>query len=184
MGEHRLVGTGERVAVASVQLDTAAHHDVLERAALGSGADEGVGGGQGEGPGEFGSGAGIGLPHREVDEHMRIEGRDHLDDAVAIGGFDAQELGAAETTARRVDIDPEQRSHPGFVLEHRGDERAELASHPAHEQPLATHGITLALRGLGRADASDSSSESACRDEDRRGQTYGVFSGLLQVRQR
>ena len=133
LGGHRLVGPGERVPAPAVQLDPAAHHDALQRAALGGSADEGCGGGIGEGTGEAGAGPGVGLPHRQVHEYMGVERGDHIDDAVAVGWFDAVELGASQSPSRRVNVDAHQRADPRFGFEHRCDQRAQLASHPAHE---------------------------------------------------
>ena len=41
--------------------------------------------------------------------------------------------------ARRIDVDPLERTHPRFVLEQAGDASSELTTHPAHENPHTRH---------------------------------------------
>ena len=48
---------------------------------------------------------------------MRVERRDDVDDALAIARFDEVELAAAQPPSRRVDVDAEDRAHPGLGFE-------------------------------------------------------------------
>ena len=74
---------------------------------------------RGEALGQIGSGAGIGFPHRKVQQHMRVEPGDNVDDALAIAGLDQMELAATKSPPRRVDIDAQDRADPRLALEQR-----------------------------------------------------------------
>ena len=82
---------------------------------------------------------GIRLVHPEVDDHVGIDLRDQLDDPRAIPWIHPVELGSVETAPRRVDVDADELRDPGFLLEPRCHERAELASHSAHDHPPLLH---------------------------------------------
>ena len=107
---------------AAVDLHPAAKHHGLQRRALGGRAHDGGGGVGGEPPGVRKTDAGVGLPDAEIDEHVRVERGDDLDDAIALRGLEQMELGLAKSPARRVHIDADERADPGFGLELRGHE--------------------------------------------------------------
>ncbi len=48
---------------------------------------------------------------------MRVELGDDVDDSGAIGRLDEVELAASQTTTRRVDVDAENGTYPGLVLQ-------------------------------------------------------------------
>ena len=79
-----LGGTGGRVAGPAVDLDAAAHHHALQRRALGRGTDHGGGGVGGELASVSQAGSSIGFPDAQVDEHVRVELGDDIDDAFAL----------------------------------------------------------------------------------------------------
>ena len=84
-----------------------------------------------------GVGAGIGLPDREVHDHVGIEVADDADDLPAIPGLDPVERGRAQAASGWVDVEPGDLAGPALLLEQRGDERAELTPHAAHQDALS-----------------------------------------------
>lgn len=100
-----LGGAGERAAAAPVDLQTAAHHHRLQRRALRSGADDGRGGIRGERAGMVQRGAGVGFPDADVDDDVRVELGDDVDDAFALRRLEEVELGHSQAAAGRVHVD-------------------------------------------------------------------------------
>ena len=79
---------------------------------------------------------------------MRVETSDEVDDAWTISWIDEVELAAMQPAPRRVDVDAENRAHPGLGFEQRRDERTELAAHAADKHPLSAHTSEVTSRDL------------------------------------
>ena len=126
-------------AATTVDLDAAAHDDRLEGGTFRSCCDDRGCCLTGEPFGQGGSGACIGLPDRQVNQHVRVERGDDIDDALAVAGIDEVELAAAQAAPWRVDVDAENRAHPGLGFEQQRDERTEFSAHSADEHPLPAH---------------------------------------------
>ena len=141
MSRHRFVGASQRLLASPIDLDATAHHDRLQRPAFGGRAHDRCGRLVGELSGVVGAGTRMRFPHGQMDEDMRIERSDHIDDPFAIGGFDAMELGLAQAAPWRVDVDAAQLTDPGLGLEQRRDQRAQFAAHSADEYPLPSHNL-------------------------------------------
>ena len=62
-------------------------------------------------------GSSIGLPHCEVNQHMGIEAGHDVDDPLAVAGLDQVELAAAQAPPGRVDVNAQDRAHPGLGFE-------------------------------------------------------------------
>ncbi len=135
----RLARPREGAACASVDLDAAAHHDVFERRAFGCGTEDRRGGLIGEGCRNVRCGAGVGLPDADMDEHVRVELGDGLDDSVVLVGVNPVEDRTLEPMSRGIGIDTRQFPHPRLRLEKAGDRGAEFATHTAHEHPFSSH---------------------------------------------
>ena len=88
-----------------------------QRRALGGRSDDRGGRVAGEPLGHGGAGAGVGLPDGEVHQHVRVERRDDVDDPLAIAGIDEVELAATQPAPGRIDVDAEDRAHPGLGFE-------------------------------------------------------------------
>ena len=99
-----------------VDLDAAAHDDALERPALGRGAEDRRGGVVGQLAGLVGRGPAVGLPHRDVDDDVGIEGGDRLDDAVVVVRRDEVERRPVQTPSRRIDVDARRARRPTAPL--------------------------------------------------------------------
>ena len=67
--------------------------------------------------GERRAGPGVGLPHRQMHQHMRVERGDDIDDSLAIAGLDEVELAAAQPPSWRVVVNAKDRAHPGLGFE-------------------------------------------------------------------
>ena len=70
---------------------------------------------------------------------MGVEGGDQRGDALVVLGRGQVDLGAVESAAGRVGVDPEQLVDPRLGFEQSRDARAEVAAHSADEHPLAGH---------------------------------------------
>jgi hypothetical protein len=79
------------------------------------------------------------LPDGDVDEDVGVEGGHRLDGAVVLAGHDTMEHRSVEAIARRVGVDPLERSHPRLVFEQTRYTRPEFTTHAAHEDPYASH---------------------------------------------
>ena len=84
-------------------------------------------------------GARVGLPHTDVDEHVRVEAGDGLDDPFVLVGMNPVKHRTMQAAPRRIGVDSRQLTDPRFVLEQSGDRGAELPAHAAHEHPFPTH---------------------------------------------
>ena len=112
---------------------------MFERAALGSRTEDGDRRVVGELRGERRAGTGVGFPDADVDQHVRIEVDDGLDDAVVFVGVNPVERRTLEPAPRRIGIDPRQGLDPRLVFQQTGDLCAEFAANAAHEHPLTCH---------------------------------------------
>ena len=81
----------------------------------------------------------LGLPHADVDEHVRIERGDRLDDPIVLVGVDAVEDRTMEAMSRRIGIDSGQFTHPVLGFQQAGDRGTELSAHATVEHPFPTH---------------------------------------------
>ena len=134
-----LVGAGQGSASPAVHLDPAADHQVFERTALGSCSDDRCRGRIGQQRRGVGSGACIGFPHPDVDEHVRVEVDDGVDDSIVFVGVDPVEYRTIESAPRWIGIDPRQRSHPVLGLEQTRHQGAEFAPDAADEHSTTGH---------------------------------------------
>lgn len=112
---------------------------MFERPAFRGGAEDGCCGTIGELGGQLRCGTSIGLPHADMDEHVRIEITHRAHDPVVFVGVNPVECRTLEATTGRICVDPRQRSHPRFVFEQTGDLGAEFASDATDEYPLPCH---------------------------------------------
>ena len=133
------VGAAQRTLRPSVDLDPGTDHDGVERRALGGCAEHVERSGLAPCRRLGRRRPGVRLVHPEVDDHVGIDLRDQLDDPRAIPWIHPVELGSVEAAPRRVDVDADELRDPGLLLESRCHERAELASHSAHDHPPLLH---------------------------------------------
>ena len=152
IGWHGLVRAGRRTPAAAVDGDAGPDDHVLERRALGGRPQHADGSRVRPLRGVAGVGAGVGLPDGDVDDDVGIEVTDDADHLPAVPWLDPVEGGRAQAAAGRIDVETGDLARPALLLEQRGDERAELAPHAAHQDALsaAHRAVTVArdrLRG-------------------------------------
>ena len=114
---------------------------MFEGSAFGGSSQDGSRGAVGQLGGQFWCGASVRFPHADVYEDVRIEVDHRADDPIVFVGVNSMEGRTLESAARRIGIDPGQRSHPRFVLEQTRDLGAELAADTTHKHPLTRHGL-------------------------------------------
>ena len=135
----RFVGASKRTTRSAVDRSSTAKHDVLERWALGCSTKERRCRLLRIGNGMPGVDSGIGLPHGNVDHHMRVEPRHDIDNMAAIVRIDSMKHCFAQTAARRIDIDPFELANPWLSFEHRGHERTKFATHASDQNAAPFH---------------------------------------------
>jgi hypothetical protein len=80
------------------------------------------------------------LVDAEVRDGVGGEVADERHELLAVAWIDPVELGVAETTTGRDEVDPVDLAHLGAFLEQLGDPRPQLSAHPGHEN---THGYSF-----------------------------------------
>jgi len=76
-----------------------------------------------------------------VDEHVRIELGDGLDDSVVLVGVNSVEDRTLEPVSRRIGVDTRQFSDPRLCLEEAGDRGAQLTADSTDEDPFPSHTV-------------------------------------------
>ena len=112
-----LVGASRGVARPSVCLSGTADHDVGQRRAFGRCTEDRDRRVTGQPLRRCGVDPGIGLPHRDVDDDVRIELGDDVDDPGPVARVDAVEHRRAQAPSGRIDVDTLERADPRLVLQ-------------------------------------------------------------------
>jgi hypothetical protein len=93
----------------------------------------------GEDGSDVGCCAGVGFPDADMDQDVRVERGDRVDDPVVLVGVNSVKDRTMETVSRWIGIDTGQFTHPRLGFEQAGDRGAEFPAHTTDEHSFPSH---------------------------------------------
>ena len=87
--------------------------------------------------GFIGGESGIGFPHADMNDHVWIESCDDIGNFFSAVQGNPAKVGAHEPATWRICVDSQDVAGPGFLFDHRRDERAQFTATAGDEDALS-----------------------------------------------